>query len=123
MEETQPLKRFNLGENKRRILIAIAQNPRKIRSFTHGDFLAQMNPDVIGGWLSEMVAHGLIYEAKETYHITVKGRQKLDDNRADEYRVAALRNTVTTGNYVPDKGQYFRPGSDHSHIKSKGQSC
>lgn len=122
MEEPTP-KRFTLTENRRKILVAIAQAPRKIRSFSHGEVTFQMHPDVIQGWLDDMVGHGLVYCAESTYHITVKGRQKLDNGKEEEYRTAGLRNFQVAGLYQGEHGQYIRPGSDHAHLKSKGQSC
>ena len=124
MEELkEPLKRLVLNENKRNILVAIAQSPRKPKSFTHGDFARQMHPDVIGGWLKELADHGLVYEAEGAFHITTKGRQKLDQGKQDEYRTAGLRNVMAVGTYAGEQGQYIRPGSDHSHLRSFGTKC
>lgn len=121
--ETQPLKRLNLGENKRQMLVAIAQNPRKPKSFTHGDYASQMHPDIIQGWLNELTAHGLVYESEGSYHITVKGRQRLDSGKAEEYRVASLRNVVTQGTYTGEPRDYQRPNSDTKHLLSRGIQC
>ena len=125
--ETQPLKRLVLNENKRNILVAIAQSPRKPKSFTHGDFARQMHPDVISGWLTELEAHGLVYCAESAYHITTKGRQKLDQGKQDEYRTAGLRNVMAQGTYKTGDGDpggnYQRPGSSTKHLLSKGTPC
>ena len=122
MEDTE-IKPLRLTDNKRQILVAIAQQPRKAKSFTHGDFARQMHPDVIGGWLAELAAHGLVYEAEGSFHITTKGRQKINQGREDEFRTAGTRNVMQQGSYSGEQGQYIRPGSDHSHLKSFGVPC
>lgn len=110
---------MKLSERHRQILSSIAQSPRRANHFTHGDYNAPLHPGVLQGWLSKLVEAGYCFEAEGAYHITVKGRQALDSDN-----MAGLRQYVIgKGTYKGETDQYYRPGSDHSHIKSKGIRC
>ena len=110
---------MKLNERLRRMLISIAQSPRREQYFTHGDYNAPLHPEVLKGWLSQLVEAGYCFEAEGAYHITVMGRQALDQKNT-----AGIRQYVIgKGTYKGETDQYYRPGSDHSHIKSRGVPC
>ena len=111
---------MKLNETKRKMLIAIAQSPRRITYFTNGHYSGvSLSEEAVTNRLTELVEAGFLYEAESCWHITVLGRQKLDQKDT-----ATPRAIVTKGGtYTGETDQYYRPGSDHSHIKSKGIRC
>jgi hypothetical protein len=109
---------MKLNERLRHMLTAIAQSPRRASYFTHGDYNAPLNPGVLQGWLDKLTSAGYCFEAESAFHITARGRKALDQKD-----VAQLRKHIGTGTYRSDLDQYYRPGSDHSHIKSRGDRC
>lgn len=108
---------MKLTESRKKLLSAIASSPRSAKHFTHGKG-PTLSPVVIEQYLQEMADNGLLIENAGQYSITTLGRQKLDSNVV----VAAPRVVIGRGTYVVGDGepihQYYRPGSDHSHIKS-----
>lgn len=114
---------MKLNERMRRMLTSIAQSPRREYYFTHGDYNAPLHPGVLNGWLVKLVEAGYCFEAEGAYHITVKGRQALDQNNlAGERKYVVGQRGYKTGD-GECQPPFYRPGSDHSHIKSKGVSC
>lgn len=114
---------MKLNERLRTMLTAIAQSPRKAHYFTHGDRRTPLHPDVLTGWLTQLSEAGYCFEAEGAFHITVMGRQALDQNNTAGIRQYVMgRGTYRTGDGDPQP-TFYRPGSDHSHIKSKGVSC
>jgi len=114
---------MKLNERLRRMLTSIAQSPRREQYFTHGDYNAPLHPEVLNGWLTQLVEAGYCFEAEGAYHITVMGRQALDQkNTAGVRQYVIGRGTYRTGDGDPQP-TFYRPGSDHSHIKSFGQGC
>ena len=114
---------MKLNERLRRMLSVIAQAPRKEHYFTHGEFNAPIHPEILKGWLNQLVEAGYCFEAESAYHITVMGRQALDQKNT-----AGMRQYVTgKGRYKTGDGEhqppFYRPGSDHSHLKSFGHGC
>jgi len=110
---------MKLNERLRTMLTAIAQSPRRANYFTHGDRRSQIHPDILKTWLDQMCEAGYCFEAEQAYHITTLGRNKLDQKD-----LAGVRKYVVgKGTYTGETDQYYRPGSDHSHIKSRGFSC
>jgi len=69
---------MKLNERLRTMLTAIAQSPRKAHYFTHGDRRTPLHPDVLNGWLAQLVEAGYCFEAEQAYHITMMGRNVLD---------------------------------------------
>lgn len=114
---------FKLDENKRRMLTRIAQQPRRLSFFTHKDIGLPLHPDVIKGWLDKMIEAGLIFEAESNYHITVLGRQRLDAKDVATMRQTVGRHVTYKSGMCDPQPTYYRPGADHSHIKSRGFSC
>lgn len=110
---------MKLNERLRRMLTSIAQSPRRATHFTHGDYNAPMHPEVLNGWLAQLVEAGYCFEAEGAFHITVMGRQALDQGNTAGVR----QYVIGKGTYTGETDQYYRPGSDHSHIKSKGIRC
>ena len=98
-----------MNEDLTRVLVAIAQLPRTIRHFTHGEKGKQLHPEAMTRRLNRLIDEGYVYQDGDVYHITLQGRKKLD-----------IKNKSGDGEFGE---RYYRPGSDHSHIKSKGQSC
>jgi ribosomal protein S19E (S16A) len=109
---------MKLNDRLRTILTSIAQSPRRPTHFTHG-YNSQINPDVLNNWLTKLTEAGYCFEAEGAYHITVKGRQALDQNNTAGVR----QYVIGKGIYKGETDQYYRPGSDHSHIKSHGVQC
>ena len=110
---------MKLNERLRRMLTSIAQAPRRPMHFTSGAYNSPLHPDVLSNWLTQLVEAGYCFEAEGAYHITVMGRQALDQNNT-----AGIRQYVIgKGTYKGETDQYYRPGSDHSHIKSRGVPC
>jgi len=105
-----------------RMLIQIAQAPRKEKFFTHADAGLQLHPNVITKRLVQLRDKGFIYEAEGAFHITVNGRKALDQHDVATQRSASPTKRYKTGMGDPG-GNYQRPGSDHSHLKSKGVAC
>jgi hypothetical protein len=109
---------MKLTESRRKLLSAIASSPRTAKHFTHGKGLV-LSPPIIEQYLVEMAEHGLLIETDGQYSITTLGRQKLDSNT----ETAAPRVMIGSGTYRTGDGepvhQYYRPGSDHSGIKSR----
>ncbi len=114
---------MKLNERMRRMLSSIAQQPRREHYFTHGDYNAPLNPAVLGGWLVKLVEAGYCFEAEQAYHITMMGRNVLDQKDL----AGARQYVVGRGTYRTGDGEhqppFYRPGSDHSHIKSHGVGC
>lgn len=114
---------MKLNERLRTMLTAIAQNPRKANYFTHGDRKNPLHPEVLNGWLNQLCEAGYIFEENESYHITMMGRQALDVRETAGVRQYVVgRGTYRTGD-GEHQPPFYRPGSDHSHIKSKGIRC
>jgi len=114
---------MKLNERLRTMLTAIAQSPRRANYFTHGDRRTPLHPDVLNGWLAQLVEAGYCFEAEGAYHITVKGRQALDQNNlAGERKYVVGQRGYKTGD-GECQPPFYRPGSDHSHIKSHGTRC
>lgn len=114
---------FKLTETKRRMLSQIAQTPRRVTYFTHKDVGLPLHPEAIRKWLAEMVENGLIFEADQAFHITVLGRQKLDQkNMATQRSYVEGRGTYRTG--MGETYQQMRVGAeDFLKYKSKGVRC
>lgn len=114
---------MKLNERLQKLLSAIAQTPRRATYFTHKDIGLPLHPEAIRKWLAEMVENGLIFEADHAFHITVLGRQRLDQkNIATQRSYVEGRGTYRTG-MGEHQPPFYRPDSDHSHIKSKGIRC
>ena len=114
---------MKLNERLRRMLTSIAQAPRRPMHFTSGAYNSPLHPDVLSNWLTQLVEAGYCFEAKGAYHITVMGRQALDQNNTAGIRQYVIgRGTYRTGDGDPQP-TFYRPGSDHSHIKSHGVGC
>lgn len=114
---------MKLNERLRTMLTAIAQSPRRANYFTHGDRRTPLHPDVLNGWLAQLVEAGYCFEAEQAYHITTLGRNVLDQKDlagARKYVIGKGRYSTGDGDPQPT---FYRPGSDHSHIKSKGIRC
>ena len=115
---------MKLNETKRKMLIAIAQQPRRITYFTNGHYSGvSLSEEAVTNRLTELVEAGLLYEAESCWHITMIGRQKLDQKDT-----ATPRAIVTKGgHYRTGDGDPFhalpRPGSSHAHLKSYGNLC
>lgn len=115
---------MKLNETKRKMLIAIAQQPRRITYFTNGHYSGvSLSEEAVTNRLTELVEAGFLYEAESCWHITVLGRQKLDQKDT-----ATPRAIVTKGGaYRTGDGDPFfsvpRPGSSHAHLKSYGNLC
>ena len=115
---------MKLNETKRKMLIAIAQQPRRITYFTNGHYSGvSLSEEAVTNRLTELVEAGLLYEAESCWHITMIGRQKLDQKDT-----ATPRAIVTKGgHYRTGDGDPFhavpRPGSSRAHLKSRGNLC
>lgn len=115
---------MKLNETKRKMLTVIAQSPRRLSYFTNGkDTGVTLREDSITKRLADLVEAGFLYEAESCWHITVLGRQKLDQkDTATPRAIVAKSGHYRTG----DSDPFFalpRPGSDHSHLKSRGNLC
>ena len=112
---------MKLNETKRKMLIAIAQSPRRITYFTNGHYSGvSLSEEAVTNRLTELVDAGLLYEAESCWHITMLGRQKLDQkDTATPRAIVTKGGTYRTGMADPFHA-IQRPGSDHSHIKSYG---
>ena len=114
---------MKLNERLRTMLTAIAQSPRRANYFTHGDRRSQIHPDILKTWLDQMCEAGYCFEAEQAYHITTLGRAKLDQKDLAGVRQYVIgRGTYRTGD-GEHQPPFYRPGSDHSHIKSHGVRC
>ena len=115
---------MRLNETKRKMLIAIAQSPRRITYFTNGHYSGvSLSEEAVTNRLTELVEAGLLYEAESCWHITVLGRQKLDQkDTATPRSIVTKGGTYRTGMCDPFHA-IQRPGSDHSHLKSRGNLC
>lgn len=111
-----------MNEDLTHMLVAIAQSPRTINHFTHGKLAIALHGSTVEMRLARLIDDGYVYEVNGVYSITFIGREKLDKRY-----VAAIRAMPDKSIYHIGDGEfgerYYRPGSDHSHIKSKGQSC
>lgn len=115
---------MKLNETKRKMLIAIAQQPRRITYFTNGHYSGvSLSEEAVTNRLTELVEAGFLYEAESCWHITILGRQKLDQKDTATPRVVVHK----AGHYRTGDGDPFfsvpRPGSNHSHLKSRGNLC
>lgn len=115
---------MKLNETKRKMLIAIAQSPRRISYFTNGHYSGvSLSEEAVTNRLTELVEAGFLYEAESCWHITIIGRQKLDQkDTATPRAIVTNGGTYRTGMCDPFHA-IQRPGSDHSHIKSWGNLC
>lgn len=106
------------------MLVSIAQSPRRLSYFTHGkETGVTLREDSITKRLADLVEAGFLYEAESCWHITMLGRQKLDQkDTATPRAIVTKGGTYRTGDSDPFVS-VPRPGSDHSHIKSRGNLC
>ena len=111
-----------MNEDLTRVLVAIAQLPRTIRHFTHGEKGKQLHPEAMTRRLNRLIDEGYVYQDGDVYHITLQGRKKLDIKNIAASRAMPVKSIYKSGDGEFGE-RYYRPGSDHSHIKSKGQSC
>lgn len=99
------------------MLSQIAQSPRKSQYFTHYRDGASKTAKSRLKRLEEL---GFVFEKNGQYSITNEGRKSLDSIEFARPKLATNQYTV----YKPGDGDiwfgYQRPGSDHSHIKSRG---
>ena len=115
---------MKLNETKRKMLILIAQQPRTITYFTNGRYSGvSLSEESVSTRLSELVEAGFLYAADNCWHITALGRKKLDQKDTATPRAIVFKNgTYRTGMCDPFH-TIQRPGSDHSHLKSRGNLC
>lgn len=115
---------MKLNETKRKMLIAIAQSPRRITYFTNGHYSGvSLSEEAVTNRLIELVDAGLLYEAESCWRITMLGRQKLDQkDTATPRAIVTKGGTYRTGMCDPFHA-IQRPGSDHAHLKSYGNLC
>ena len=67
-----------LTQAKRQMLVSIAQAPRSIRHFTHGQLDVPLSSASAQYKLDQLTESGHLVLDGEQYSLTVKGRQALD---------------------------------------------
>ena len=114
---------MKLTENQMRILKSINQASRTLRTLTNGALVYHaLSPVVVEKYINVMLEGGYITQDRDRFFITELGRQTVSKTE----NLAAARSIATKGTYRTMDGEvpfHMRPGSDHSHIKSRGLSC